>query len=96
MPRYVVLYKLTDQGMKNVRQTVERAQENLADSQRRGFTIIDIYWTLGAYDVVVILDAPDERRLMAGLLNISAAGNARCETMRAFTAAEMEQVVKEM
>ena len=96
MPHYVVLYKLTDQGAKTIRATVERARENRAESERRGFTVRDIYWTHGQYDVVVIIDAPDEHTMMAGLLNIGASGNARSETLRAFTAEEMEQVILKM
>jgi uncharacterized protein with GYD domain len=96
MPKYVVLYQLTDQGMKNICSTVERARENKHQSEQRGFHILDIYWTLGRYDVVVVLEAPDELTMMAGLLNIAGAGNARCETLRAFTAQEMEQVLQKM
>ena len=96
MPHYVVLYKLTEQGVKNVRETVERARDNLAETQRRGFTVRDIYWTHGQYDLVVIIDAPDEMTMMAGLLNIGAAGNARSETLHAFTLPEMEEVVRRM
>jgi uncharacterized protein with GYD domain len=43
MPRYVVLYQFTDQGRKNIKSTVERARENQAESERRGFRILDIY-----------------------------------------------------
>ena len=96
MPHYVVLYKLTDQGIRNIRQTVERARESQEESERRGFTVREIYWTQGQYDLAVIIDAPDEQTMMAGLMNIGAAGNARSETLRAFTLQEMEEVVKRM
>ncbi len=96
MPHYVVLYKFTDQGIKNVRATVERAHDGRMDSERRGFKILDIYWTQGQYDVVAVIEAPDEQAMMAGMLNIAAAGNVRSETLRAFTAEEMEQVLRKM
>lgn len=96
MPHYVVLYKLTDQGIRNIRQTVERARENKAETEGRGFVVRDVYWTQGQYDVVVIIEAPDDQTMMAGIMNIGAAGNARSETLRAFTSEEMEEVVQKM
>src|SRR5260221_14079644 len=91
MPHYVVLYKLTDQGIKNIRQTVERAKEGRLESERRGFTIRDVFWTHGQYDVVIIIEAPDELTMTAGLLNIGAAGNARSGTLHPLTLEEMEE-----
>ena len=88
MPRYIVLYKFTDQGAKNIRSTVERAKTHQAECERLGFKILDMYWTQGQYDVVVIMEAPDEEMMIAGLLNASASGNIRSETLRAFSAAE--------
>lgn len=96
MPTYVVLYKFTDQGAKNVKETVQRARETRAENERRGFTVHGLYWTQGQYDLVAVVDAPDEQMMMAGLLNIAAAGNVRSETLRAFTEAEMEGIVARM
>ena len=96
MPHYVVLYKLSDQGIRNIRQTVERARDSQAKSEQLGFAVREIYWTQGQYDLVVIMEAPDEQTMMAGLMNIGAAGNARSETLRAFTIDEMEMVVRRM
>jgi uncharacterized protein with GYD domain len=96
MPTYVVLYKLTDQGIKHIKTTVERAIENQIDSERRGFKIREVYWTQGQYDVVAIMDACDDETMMAGLLNIASAGYARSETLRAYTAHEMVHVIRKM
>ena len=94
MPTYVVLYKYTDQGVKNVKSTIERAQESQAESERRGFKVHGVYWTQGQYDVVVVLDAPDEESMLAGLFNIAEAGNVRSETLRAFTADEIARALQ--
>ncbi|HYU18694.1 MAG TPA: GYD domain-containing protein [Chloroflexota bacterium] len=94
MPSYVVLYKFTDQGSKNAKDTVKRAREARADNERRGFKTHGLYWTQGQYDLVAIVEAPDEKAMMAGLLNIIGAGNVRSETLRAFTEAEMEEIVR--
>jgi uncharacterized protein with GYD domain len=93
---YVVLYKFTDQGVKNVKDTVQRANEARADNERRGFKVHGIYWTHGQYDMVAVVEAPDETSMMAGLFNIASAGNVRSETLRAFTAEEMQAAIKKM
>lgn len=96
MPSYVVLYRFTDEGAKNVKGTVERARQARAENEQRGFQVRGLYWTQGQYDLVAIVDAPDEQSMMAGLLNINGAGNVRSETLRAFTEEEMEAIVSRM
>jgi uncharacterized protein with GYD domain len=89
MPRYVVLYKFTDQGLKGIKETVKRAAETRKMNESHGFKVIGTYWTQGQYDIVAILDAPDEASMTAGLFNIAQAGNVHSETLRAYDEAEM-------
>jgi len=96
MPTYVVLYKFTDEGTKNSKATVQRARESRAENERRSFTIHGLYWTQGQYDMVAVVEAPDEQAMLAGLFNIASAGNVRSETLRAFTETEMEAVIQKM
>ncbi len=96
MPAYVVLYTFTDQGRKDAKGTVTRAREARAQNEQRGFKVQGLYWTQGQYDLVAIVEAPDEQAMMAGLFNIAGAGNARSETLRAFTEQEMEQVISKV
>ncbi len=94
MPTYVVLYKFTDQGLKNIKDTVKRAREVLSENERRGFKVIGTYWTQGHYDLVSIVDAPSEDAMLSGLFNIAATGNVHSETLRAHTDAEMEKALQ--
>ena len=96
MPTYVVLYTFTDQGRKNVKSTVQRASESQAENERRGFKIQGLYWTQGQYDLVAVVEAPDEPAMIAGLFNIAGAGNVRSEALRAFTADEMEAALSRL
>jgi uncharacterized protein with GYD domain len=96
LPTYVVLYKFTDEGAKNIKETVQRSREARAESERRGFKMQGVYWTQGQYDIVAIVEAPDEESMMAGLLNVQGAGNVRSETLRAFTEQEMESAIGRM
>jgi uncharacterized protein with GYD domain len=96
MPSYVVLYKFTEQGRKNIKQSVERTRQVREENEKRGFKVHGLYWTQGQYDLVAIIDAPDEAAMMGGLFNINMAGNVASETLRAFSEAEMEQIVQRM
>ena len=96
MPTYIVLYNFTDEGAKNIKSTVQRSREVRQREQERGFRIRELVWTQGPYDLVAIVDAPDEESMMAGLLNIAGAGNVRSTTMRAFTEEEMERIIQRM
>ncbi len=93
MPTYVVLYRFTDQGLKNIKETVKRARQVRAENEKRGFKVLGMYWTQGRYDLVAIMDAPSEEAMTAGLFNVAQAGNVHSETLRAFTEAEMEKAL---
>ncbi len=94
MPTYVVLYKFTDQGLKDIKGSVRRARDVRADLEKRGFKIIGLYWTQGQYDLVSVIDAPSEDAMLAGLFNIAGAGNVHSETLRAHTEEEMERELR--
>lgn len=96
MPTYVVLYKFTDQGVRDVKGTVQRASEARAENERRGFKVQGLYWTQGQYDMVAVVEAPDEQAMLAGLFNIGHAGNVKSETLRAFTADEVAAAIQKM
>ncbi len=89
MPRYVVLYNFTDQGLKNIKETVSRAAQVRKANEARGFKVIGTYWTQGQYDIVSIVEAPDEESMLAGLFNIAETGNVHSTTLRAFDESEM-------
>ncbi len=92
MPHYVVLYRFTDQGRKNIKDTVKRAAEVRKRNEERGFKVLGHYWTTGRYDLVTVVDAPSEEAMAAGLMGIAEVGNVSSETLRAFTDAEMGHI----
>ena len=96
MATYIVLGRFTDQGVRNVKQTTQRAAAIKELGTKLGVTVKDIYWTLGEYDVLTVLDAPDDATLTAFGLTIGALGNVRSESMRAFNAQEMGQILAKM
>jgi uncharacterized protein with GYD domain len=90
----VVLAKFTDQGIRNARDSPKRAEA--FKQMAFGVTVKDIFWTQGRYDIVTIVEAPDESSAMSLSLSLGALGNVRTESLRAFSAAEMATIVGKM
>jgi uncharacterized protein with GYD domain len=93
MPNYVVLYRFTAQGRKSVKESVRRAAEIRKQNEALGFKVLGHYWTQGRYDLVAVVDAPSDEAMVAGLFGIAEAGNVTSETLRAYTAEEMQKLL---
>jgi len=96
MVTYVVLGSFTDQGVRNVKDSPKRADAFKEMAKTFGVTVKEIVWTQGRYDIVTVLEAPDEAAAMSLSLSLSALGNVRTETLRAFSAADMTKIVGKM
>jgi uncharacterized protein with GYD domain len=96
MPKYVVLYRFTEPGAKDVRGTVERARQTREQNEERGFKVQALLWTQGPYDLVAVVEAPSEEAMMGGMVNVVSAGNVTSTTMRAFDQQEMEKILKQV
>lgn len=94
MASFVTLAKFTEQGIKNVTHTTKRAEAFRDMAKKMGATVKDIYWTLGRFDVVAIFEAPDDETANRLVLRLGSLGNVRTETLRAFSAQEMGQILK--
>jgi uncharacterized protein with GYD domain len=96
MATYVTLYNFTEQGLRNIKDTVKRAEAAKKAGSEIGINLKEIVWTQGQYDLIAISEAPDEAMASAFLLNLLKAGNLRCQTLHAFTAAEMEKILEKV
>lgn len=94
MPTYVNLIRFTDQGIRDYKETVSRAEEYWAAIEQAGGRVLQEVWTLGEYDIVVLLEAPDDETATSLALEVSSLGNVRTTTLRAFTAEEMRGIVE--
>jgi uncharacterized protein with GYD domain len=93
MAMYVSLVKFTDQGIHNVKDTVKRYEAAISLAEKMGMKIVQPLWTMGAYDVVVILEAPNDETMSAFSLKIGSMGSVKTHTLRAFTKDEMENIL---
>ena len=96
MVAYVSLLRWTDQGVRNAKDTVQRASAFRADLERRGCRLLSIYWTHGEYDLVTTIEAPDAQTVMAALIAVAGLGNVRTETLPAFSEKEMSSILEKV
>ena len=96
MACYIMLANFTDQGIRTVKDTTKRSDAFKETAKAAGATVKDIYWTLGAYDIVATVEAKDELAMTALGLTMAKAGNIRTQTLRAFTSAEMGQILSKV
>ena len=96
MATYITLLNFTDQGIRNVKETTKRAEAFKAMAKKAEVTVKDIYWTLGQYDLVAILEATDDERATAVCLSAGSLGNVRTQILRAFSSEEIGRIVAKM
>jgi uncharacterized protein with GYD domain len=96
MTTYVTLFNFTEQGLKNIKDTVKRSEAAKKAAAAQGMRVKEILWVEGQYDVVVISESDDETKRTAFALSTLKLGNVRGQTMRAFTAAEMEKILEQV
>ena len=89
MPTYISLMKLTDQGIKDIKNAPQRTEEAIKSLEAMGGKLIGLYMVMGEYDYVGIAEAPSDEVAMTFSLGLGSAGNVRTTTLKAFT---MEQV----
>jgi uncharacterized protein with GYD domain len=97
MPTYVALLNFTDQGIRTVRDTLDRADSASELAQQKyGARLEQIYWTVGPYDIVLIIEAPDDESATALLLEAGSQGNIRSTTLRAYDREEMRRIIERL
>lgn len=94
MATYVTLANFTDQGIRNFKDTPQRARAFAELVSQLGGSVKDMYWTMGAYDIVVISEAPDDETATATALKVSSLGNVRTTTLRGFGMDEIEAIIQ--
>ncbi len=96
MAIYIMLMNFTGQGIRDVKDSVKRAEAFKEAAKKLGVTVKDIYWALGQYDIVATVEGPDDPTVTALGLSLGALGNVQTQTLRAFGAAEMKQILDKM
>jgi uncharacterized protein with GYD domain len=96
MPHYIVLVNWTDQGIRNVKDSPKRAEDFKNSVEKAGGRLIGLYYTMGQYDSVAILEAPNDETAMSILLASRTLGNIRTVTLKAFPISEAGEIFEEL
>jgi uncharacterized protein with GYD domain len=92
---YIMLLRWTEQGITNFKDTTRRADAAKSEAERIGGKLT-LYWTFGEYDLVGILEAPNDEAAMEFGLKVGSLGNVRTTTLKAFTEEEIAGVVEKL
>jgi uncharacterized protein with GYD domain len=96
MATYVILLNFTDQGIRNVQDSPKRAEAFKSAARLLGCAVKELLWTQGQYDAIALLEAPDDLTASAVTLTAGKLGNVTSQTLRAFTASEMEKILEKV
>ena len=96
MPRYIQLYNWTDQGVRNAKESPNRIRQAAQSLEQLGGKLIDISLTMGQYDLVGVVEAPNDEVVARFALRLAGLGNVRTTTLKAFSLDEFEQLVRSL
>jgi uncharacterized protein with GYD domain len=96
MATFVSLVNWTDQGIRHVKDTIQRYERGEELANKHGVSNEQIYWTVGPYDMVFIAQAPDAESITAYLLELGSAGNIRTTTQRGYNREEMRGILEKL
>ncbi len=95
MATFIVLLNFTDNGIRNVKESPDRYDNLRKLAEKLGVTFKDVYWTVGQYDMVVVLEGAD-KAVTSVILTFGSLGYVRSQTLRGFSAEEMKDIVSNM
>ena len=93
MSTYIALCNFTDQGIRSVKETISRSEAVQAAAGKFGVRMTHLVWTLGHYDLVATIEAPDDESATAFALAVASNGYVRMQTLRAFTKDELSGIL---
>lgn len=93
MAKYILLVNWTDQGVKNVKDSPKRLDAARKLAETAGAKLGDFYMTMGGYDMVAHVDAPDDATVARFVLHLAGAGNVRTQTLKAFSEDEYRKIL---
>ena len=96
MPTYIALYKLTDQGIKDIKNGPKRFEDAVKAFEAMGGKMTGFYAVMGEYDYVAIGEAPNDEVAMTFALAIGSLGSVRTTTLRAFPHEEFAKLVEKL
>jgi len=94
LPLYILMSTLTDNGWKTVKDKPERIKEVNRELENYGVKVLHLYATLGPYDFVNIVDAPDNNRIAKISIELGSRGTIQIKSMPAIPIDEFIAAIK--
>jgi uncharacterized protein with GYD domain len=94
LSHYILLINWTEQGIGKINESADRYSSFKTSVEKAGGKLIGGYYTFGEYDVVIIIEAPNDEAVMSLMLKVGSAGNVRTKTLKAFTADEGMKIIR--
>ena len=96
MLTFISLCTFSAQGIRTIKDSTRRADMVAQAAAKFGSKMTPLYWTQGQYDLIAIIEAPDQESATAFGLAIASGGNVRMQTLRAFNKTEMNAILAKM
>ncbi len=96
MATFISLVNFTQQGIRDFKDSAERAAKFKSMAEKVGVTIKEVYWTMGVHDAVLILEAADDKAMAAAMLGLGSLGNVRTQTLRGFNSSEIKEIISKV
>jgi uncharacterized protein with GYD domain len=93
MPTYITLLRWTQQGASRLKDSPSRLDAGREAFKKLGAEIKDVYLTLGRYDLVCMIEAPDDETAAKALLSLGSQGNVHTETLKAFSEDQYRKII---
>jgi uncharacterized protein with GYD domain len=93
MPTYIALMKWTEKGIAAVKGSPARLDAGRQAFKQAGIDLRETYSTMGRYDLICVIDAPDDETLAKAMLSLGSQGNVSTETLRAFSEDQFRKIV---
>ena len=92
MPKYISLVKWTQQGIAHVKDSPNRLDSGRKAFKEIGVEIKQVHMTMGRYDLIMLLEAPNDDAVATALLSLASQGNVQTETLKAWTEDEYRKI----
>ncbi len=93
MANFLILFRFTEQGIKNIKESPKRVEQAKELFRKTGVEVKAFYMVLGRYDTAFIAEAPDDNAIAKAVLTLGSLGNVKTETFRLFTEDEFRAII---
>lgn len=96
MAKYILLVSWTDQGIRNIKELAKRLDAGRALAKQQGCVYENIFMTMGSFDMIAVIEAPDDETLAKHVLTLGAGGNLRTVTLKAFSEESYRKIIADL